>query len=188
MGRPCGVLLPEEGAPRRTVACPSAALEPAPAVLVPPTESLHHAVDGDVRHGRRLHDRGPPLARLAAPHWGPPGLVARPPGYQHRFPIRHHSFRGAGLSEAPALRCRIGAAWFVAEMRVGPGAARQGEERSKMTRYLIAFDDGDMKFPQEELPAVAKAAQAVVEEASAAGAWVFGAGLEHHEVVTVVDP
>jgi hypothetical protein len=55
-----------------------------------------------------------------------------------------------------------------------------------MTQYLIAFDDGDMIFPAEELPDVAKAAAAVVREARAAGAWVFGAGLEHHEVVSVM--
>jgi hypothetical protein len=55
-----------------------------------------------------------------------------------------------------------------------------------MTQYLIAFDDGDMTFPEEELPDVAKAAQAVVQEAKEAGVWVFGAGLEHHEVVSVV--
>jgi hypothetical protein len=55
-----------------------------------------------------------------------------------------------------------------------------------MARYLIAFDDGDMTFPEEELPDVAKAAHAVVQEAKEAGAWVFGAGLEHHEVVSVV--
>ena len=47
-----------------------------------------------------------------------------------------------------------------------------------MTRYLISFDDGWMKFPDEELPDVAKAANAVVQEAQAAGVWVFGAGLE----------
>ena len=55
-----------------------------------------------------------------------------------------------------------------------------------MTQYLIAFDDGDMIFPEEDLPDVAKAAQAVVQEAREAGVWVFGAGLEHHEVVSVV--
>jgi hypothetical protein len=55
-----------------------------------------------------------------------------------------------------------------------------------MTQYLIAFDDGDMIFPEEELPDVAKAAQAVVREAREAGVWVFGAGLEHHDVVSVV--
>jgi len=54
-----------------------------------------------------------------------------------------------------------------------------------MTRYLISFDDGAMTFPEEELPDVAKAAQAVVQEATAAGVWVFSAGLEH-QVPSVV--
>ena len=47
-----------------------------------------------------------------------------------------------------------------------------------MTRYLISFDDGAMTFPEEELPAVADAAQAVVRDAQAAGVWVFGAGVQ----------
>jgi hypothetical protein len=47
-----------------------------------------------------------------------------------------------------------------------------------MTRYLISFDDGAMDFPEEELPDVAMAANEVVQEAKAAGAWVFGGGLE----------
>ena len=50
-----------------------------------------------------------------------------------------------------------------------------------MTRYMILFDDGDMVFPEEDLPDVARAAQAVVQEAREAGVWVFGAGLEHQD-------
>jgi len=50
-----------------------------------------------------------------------------------------------------------------------------------MTRYMIAFDDGDMTFPAEDLPDVATAAQAVVQDARRAGVWVFGAGLEHQD-------
>ena len=50
-----------------------------------------------------------------------------------------------------------------------------------MARYLIAFDDGDMTFPREELPDVAKAAHAVEQAAMDAGVWVFGAGLEHQD-------
>ena len=50
-----------------------------------------------------------------------------------------------------------------------------------MTRYLIAFDDGDMTFPEEDLPDVARAAQAVAREARRAGVWVFSAGLEHQD-------
>ena len=47
-----------------------------------------------------------------------------------------------------------------------------------MTRYLISFDDGWMNFPEEDLPAVAKAATDVVREAQDAGVWVYGGGLE----------
>ena len=50
-----------------------------------------------------------------------------------------------------------------------------------MTRYMILFDDGDMVFPEEDLPDVARAAQAVVREARDAEVWVFGAGLEHQD-------
>src|SRR6059058_2785715 len=56
----------------------------------------------------------------------------------------------------------------------------------EMTRYLISFDDGAMTFPEEELPDVAEAAHAVVEEAKDAGVWVFGGGLHSHEEVSVV--
>jgi hypothetical protein len=55
-----------------------------------------------------------------------------------------------------------------------------------MTRYLISFDDGWMVFPEEELPDVARAADAVVQEAQEAGAWVFGAGLESQRA-SIVD-
>ena len=55
-----------------------------------------------------------------------------------------------------------------------------------MTRYLISFDDGAMTFPEEELPDVAKAAQAVVQEAKDADVWVFGGGLKHREEASVV--
>lgn len=55
-----------------------------------------------------------------------------------------------------------------------------------MPRYLISFDDGAMTFPEEDLPDVAAAAQAVVDEAEAAGVWVFGGGLHHYETVSIV--
>jgi hypothetical protein len=48
-----------------------------------------------------------------------------------------------------------------------------------MTRYLISFDAGAMDhIGDDEMPAVGKAAHAVVQEAVNAGVWVFGAGLE----------
>jgi hypothetical protein len=55
-----------------------------------------------------------------------------------------------------------------------------------MTRYLISFDDGAMTFPEEDLPHVAEAAHAVVQEARDAGVWVFGGGLHSREEVSVV--
>jgi hypothetical protein len=54
-----------------------------------------------------------------------------------------------------------------------------------MTEYMICFPDGSMIIPEGELPDVAAAVNAVVEEATAAGVWVFGAGLEH-QVPSVV--
>jgi hypothetical protein len=55
-----------------------------------------------------------------------------------------------------------------------------------MARYLISFDEGAMTFPEEELPDVAEAAHAVVQEAMDAGVWVFGGGLTSHEELSVV--
>jgi hypothetical protein len=48
-----------------------------------------------------------------------------------------------------------------------------------MTRYLISFPDGAMDdIAEEELPVVAKAAHAVVQEALNAGVYLFAGGLE----------
>ena len=55
-----------------------------------------------------------------------------------------------------------------------------------MTRYLISFDDGAMTFPAEELPDVAEAAHAVVQEAKDSGVWVFGGGLYSYDEMSVV--
>lgn len=47
-----------------------------------------------------------------------------------------------------------------------------------MRRFLLSFDDGAMSHVSEsELPAVSVASRAVVREAKAAGAWIFGAGV-----------
>ena len=54
-----------------------------------------------------------------------------------------------------------------------------------MTRYLISFDDGAMTFPEEDLPDVAKAAHAVVQEAQDAGVWVFGGGVKSQRASVV---
>jgi len=55
--------------------------------------------------------------------------------------------------------------------------AEAGTRSHELTRYLISFDDGAMTFPEEDLPAVAEAAHAVVREAKNAGVWIFGGGL-----------
>lgn len=48
-----------------------------------------------------------------------------------------------------------------------------------MKRYLISFPDGAMDhIPQEEMPDVAKAAHAVVQDALNAGVYIFAGGLE----------
>jgi hypothetical protein len=56
-----------------------------------------------------------------------------------------------------------------------------------MPRYLISFDEGAMNTPEEEMPAVADAAHAVVREAMDAGVWVFGGGLFPAEEMSVVN-
>ncbi len=55
-----------------------------------------------------------------------------------------------------------------------------------MPRYLISFDAHAMDhIPDEDMPAVAKAAHEVIEEAMNAGAWVFGGGLENQKATVV---
>src|SRR5437764_11828956 len=57
------------------------------------------------------------------------------------------------------------------------GAGRRQRSHA-MTRYLISFPGSAMNhIPDEEFPAVGKAAHAVVQEAMDAGVWVFGGGL-----------
>ena len=56
-----------------------------------------------------------------------------------------------------------------------------------MTRYLISFDAHAMDhIPDEDSPAVAEAAHAVMYEAMDAGVWVFGGGLYSREEASVV--
>ena len=49
--------------------------------------------------------------------------------------------------------------------------------RRRMTKYLISFPSAAMKITDEELPAVSIDAHAVIEDAKAAGAYVFGGGI-----------
>ena len=55
-----------------------------------------------------------------------------------------------------------------------------------MTRYVISFDAHAMDhIPDEDMPAVAKAAREVAQEALNAGVWVFGGGLENQKATVV---
>ena len=55
-----------------------------------------------------------------------------------------------------------------------------------MARYLISFDDGAMDFiPEEEGPAVAETAHAVIRDAQDAGVWVFAGGVYPHDEASV---
>ncbi len=45
-----------------------------------------------------------------------------------------------------------------------------------MAPYLRSFDEADVVFTDEELPDVARDANAVADEAKGAGVWVFGGG------------
>ncbi|XVU23041.1 YciI family protein [Actinoplanes sp. CA-054009] len=55
-----------------------------------------------------------------------------------------------------------------------------------MPRYLISFNEGGMDhIPAEDIPAVGKAAHAVIQEAVSAGVFVYGAGLERQQAAIV---
>jgi hypothetical protein len=47
-----------------------------------------------------------------------------------------------------------------------------------MTKYLISFPSEAMVLTDEEVPIVAAESHAVIEEAKAAGVYVFGGGIE----------
>lgn len=52
-----------------------------------------------------------------------------------------------------------------------------------MTKYLISFPSEAMVLTEEELPIVSATSHAVIEEAKAAGVYVFGGGIDEQ-----VDP
>lgn len=47
-----------------------------------------------------------------------------------------------------------------------------------MTKYLISFPGEAMVFPEEDFDAVVEASHAVIDEAKAAGVYVFGGGID----------
>lgn len=58
-----------------------------------------------------------------------------------------------------------------------------------MTKYLISFPSDAMVLTDKEFPIVAADAHAVIEEAKAAGAYVFGGGIDEevHPVLVAAD-
>jgi hypothetical protein len=47
-----------------------------------------------------------------------------------------------------------------------------------MSKYLISFPSAAMVVPESDLEAVGRAASAVIDEAKAAGVYVFGGGID----------
>lgn len=54
-----------------------------------------------------------------------------------------------------------------------------------MPRFLVTFNDGDMTFPESDLPQVSRDAHAVMHDALAAGVWVVGGGFDRFDPVVV---
>lgn len=57
------------------------------------------------------------------------------------------------------------------------GAGRPDDD-GVMTKYLISFPSEAMVVPDDEFADVVASSHAVVEEAKAAGVWVFGGGID----------
>jgi hypothetical protein len=55
-----------------------------------------------------------------------------------------------------------------------------------MTKFLISFPASAMDVPAEDMPAVSDAAHAVIQEAKAAGIYVFGGGINTDVAPVVV--
>ena len=55
-----------------------------------------------------------------------------------------------------------------------------------MSKYLISFPSAAMVVPDDEWQEVGRAAHAVIEEAKAAGVYVFAAGIDESEAPVLV--
>jgi hypothetical protein len=56
-----------------------------------------------------------------------------------------------------------------------------------MPRFIISFNDGDMKVADDEWQQVADESHAVVREAKSAGVWIFGGGFHTYDPVVVTE-
>jgi hypothetical protein len=111
--------------------------------------------------GMSLHHYKP---KRADPAGRKERLAARPDG---NCPT---SLRTSAARTDPKGDCRLAA--------VGSSMHHRG-----MTKYLISFPSEAMALTDEEFPIVSAAAHAVIEEAKAAGVYVFGGGINEQ-----VDP
>jgi len=57
-----------------------------------------------------------------------------------------------------------------------------------MTKFLVSFPSEALVLTEEDYPIVAAAAEAVIEEAKAAGAYVFGGGINEQVEAMLVSP
>lgn len=57
-----------------------------------------------------------------------------------------------------------------------------------MTKYLISFPSEAMQLDQEELARAGVASRAVIEQAKAAGAYVFGGGIDEGVAPMLITP
>ncbi|MFT4109987.1 YciI family protein [Propionicimonas sp.] len=57
-----------------------------------------------------------------------------------------------------------------------------------MTSYLISFPSRAMVLTEAEFPVVAEAARTVIEEAKAAGVYLFAGGIEESAAPVLVSP
>lgn len=56
-----------------------------------------------------------------------------------------------------------------------------------MPRFLISFNDGDMRVADDEWAIVAEESHEVVRQAKQAGVWIFGGGFHNYDPVVVAD-
>lgn len=56
--------------------------------------------------------------------------------------------------------------------------ASNGDHNGGMTKYLISFPSDAMVLTEDEFPTVVAESHAVIEEAKAAGVYVFGGGID----------
>ena len=55
-----------------------------------------------------------------------------------------------------------------------------------MTKYLISFPSNAMVAPEEEMAAISDDSHAVIEEAKAAGVYVFGGGIDESVAAVLI--